>query len=158
MILEHYVKYTKKEKKMNNINDEVLQMKTEKHCLEYPSHLDLSVLIHYTKYICDRAADYGQNLLNQDNDNYTLLLAIKCTLNMVIEYFEKIEQEKQKEDIKYEGYLSIVCLHFQCEMYRYAKTIKDDPTIFESFELLGLLFRILGTPIKNPEMVKTPTA
>ena len=133
---------------MNDINSEILQMKIQGHCLEYPLNLELEDLTIHAKQICDDLTDYGNFLLDQNDNKYTLFFATRCTLSLIIEYLERPIQD----DAVYEDFIATICLHFQCEIRQYALTIKDLDILFETFEILGLLFRILGAPMSKENL------
>jgi hypothetical protein len=134
---------------MNNINAELLQMKIDGHCLYYPSNFEFSDLITHSKWVCDCMTDYGSILIDLNDEKYTLFCATKQVLHLLIDYFERILQD----DISYEESLATICLHFQCELIQYMSETEEDEEIteflFQGVELLGLIFRILGSPMSK---------
>jgi hypothetical protein len=128
---------------MNNIKAELLQLKIEGHCLQYPSDLEFVDLINLSKWTCDSMTDYGNVLLDLDDEKFTLFFATKQILNLIIDYFERPLQD----DISYEGSLATICLHCQYGLIQCIRETKDEDIIQfldQGIELLGLIFRTLG--------------
>lgn len=142
---------------MNNINDELLQMKIEGLCVEYDEEMSKEDLICFAEEFCEELIEYGDELVGRDNlkgeleEKDTLLFAACSTLRLIVVYLDREEQE----DIEYEGYLATISAHMYNELCDFAIMFAEkDPDnvcvmLFATAEFFWLLFRVLGEPLSK---------
>jgi hypothetical protein len=139
---------------MNDINTELLQMKIEGLCLDYPTSITLDDLIDFSEMFCEDLGDFGDDLIKQNKDDGKdiLLFAAACTLRLIVDYLEQDEQD----DVYKEGYFISICAHMHQELCKFADEIIEDDDLeeecnllYNAAELFWLFFRILGEPMEK---------
>ena len=135
---------------MNDINDELLQAKINKFCLDYPNRITTDEFIQHIKYTHDQLLDFFEILSDKRGSRWVLIGGALSSLKIVIDYLEC-----GLSNIEYENYLFSILNHFGNELSIYSKRIKNK-IIQDTAELMYLISRLLGDPLPKKKFANSP--
>jgi hypothetical protein len=129
---------------MNNIQDELLQMKIQGYCLNYPNDLDKEWLTVHIKSVQENIIIYCEkkNVWKRKSNTWALLSAISSTFALINRY---LEQPLQDDDF-FEGNIKPICIRLGNELFCHKL---QDPFLFQIIELLAFFVWSLGDPIEK---------
>lgn len=137
---------------MNDINDELLQVKIDKYCLDYPNKITVDELIQHIKYTHDQLVDFFEILLDKRKGaRWILISGTLSSLHLVIDYLET-----GFFNIDYENNLFSILSHFGNELFYYSKKLKNNGIIQDTAELMYLISRLLGNPLPKKKFANSP--
>ena len=135
---------------MNNIRDELLQMKIQGYCLNYPNDLNLEDLIEHIKSTHDDLIDYCEekNIWKRKSNTWALLSAINSVFDLIVRYLEQPLQD----DLFFENKITSICVRLGNDLFHYKGP--EEPILFQTLELLAFFLWILGDPLKKKKYGK----
>jgi hypothetical protein len=129
---------------MNDLQAELIQLKIQGYCLDYPNNLDLEWLIRHIKQTHDDISDYCEekNVWDREDNIWALLSAINSTFKLIVRYLEQPAQD----DELFENNITVICTHLGNELFCRKS---PDLLLFQAAELLSYFIWLLGTPLQK---------